>query len=124
MVGLTGQKVSLHKNIAQSFGEYYFYLYNLPDNPPSQTQLNNYLSSAHLPRLSSLQWGDLEVPITLEELQSAVGSAKPGKAASPDSYTILYYKTLLPLLGPHMVKTFNALGQSSSFPSVTLLAHI
>lgn len=35
-----------------------------------------------------------------------------------------YYKALLSLLGPHMVKTFNTLGQFSSFPPATPLAHI
>lgn len=48
-----GEKVTLPKHIVQSFGDYYSSLYNLSDSSLSQTQLNNYLSSARLPCLSS-----------------------------------------------------------------------
>lgn len=48
-------------------------------------------------------------------------TVKSGKALDPNGITIQNYKTLLPLLGPHMIIVFNALGQS---PPATLLAHI
>lgn len=36
-----------------------------------------------------------ESPITLEELQLAIGTMKPRKDPGPDVYTIQYYKTFL-----------------------------
>lgn len=48
----------------------------------------------------------------------------PGKALGPDGFTLQYYQTLLPLLGPYMVKLFNALTLGVNFLSDTLKAHI
>lgn len=63
-----------------------------------------------MPQISSELRKELEAPISLEELQSAIGATKPGKAPGPDSFTLQYYKQLLPTLSPYMVKLFNALG--------------
>lgn len=49
---------------------------------------------------------------------------KPGKALGPDSYTIQYYKTFLPIIGPRMVTFFNVVGTGALFPRDTLKAHI
>lgn len=87
----------------------------------SPSAIEAYLSSAHL---SSPVCRELEAPITIKELQAAVRAVKLGKAPGPDGFTIQYYTTLMPLLGPRMLKVFNALGQSTSFPPATLLAHI
>lgn len=108
------------KEIAHEFGNLYSSLYNLfsPFLPPSA--IEEYLSSAHLSHLPSPVRQDLEAPISIGELQE-VGATKTEKAPGPDGFSILYYKTLL---GSHMLKVFNALGQSTSFPPATLLAHI
>lgn len=66
----------------------------------------------------------LEDPITLSELQIAIGNTKPGKAPGPDSFTIQYYKTLLPSLGNYLVKLFNDLGKGKTFHGSTLQAQI
>lgn len=49
---------------------------------------------------------------------------KPGKAPGPDSYTLQYYKTLLPILGPRLVTLFNWVGVDGAFARETLGAHI
>lgn len=66
----------------------------------------------------------LEDHITMEELQRAMGGMKPGKAPGPDGFTLQYYQALLPLLGPHMVRMFNGLGDGATLPRDTLRAHI
>lgn len=38
-----------------------------------------------------------------------------GKVPGPDSFTVQYYKLLLPTLGSYLVKMFNGLGDSISF---------
>lgn len=35
---------------------------------------------------------ELDAPITLLELQQALGSMKSGKAPGPDGFTVQYYK--------------------------------
>lgn len=120
-----GRKLSLpKKDEALAFGECYSSLYNLSTTPLSPSSIADYLSSARLCRLAFLLRRDLEAPIMMAELQAAVSAIKLGKSSGPDGFIIQYFKTLLPLLGAHMTKTFNALGQSSSFHPVTLLAHI
>lgn len=57
-----------------------------------------------MPRLSDADKDILEDPITIEELQGAVGATKQGKASGPDGLTARYYKTLLPSIAPYMVK--------------------
>lgn len=64
-----------------------------------------------MPTLSAETRDLLEEPITLPELQLAIGSTKPGKAPGPDGLTIQYYKTLLPSLGSHLIKLFNNLSE-------------
>lgn len=80
------------------------------------SSLEEYLFLAHLSRLPSPASRNLEAPKTMEELHTAVKADKPGKASGPDRINIQYYKALLPLLGPHMIKVFNALGQTTLFP--------
>lgn len=41
---------------------------------------------------------------------------KPGKAPGPDGYTVQYYKTLLPIIGPRMVTFFNSVGTGTTLP--------
>lgn len=92
----SGLKVTLPKYIAQSFGDYYSPLYNLPGSSQSQVQMDDNLASSHLPRLSSPQRQELETPIILEEVQAAMSLVKPSKAPGPDGFTVQYCKTLSP----------------------------
>lgn len=89
-----------------------------------QADIDEYILSSQMPSLPLEVQGDLDAPITLEELQLAVGAMKPGKATGPDGYTIQYYKTLLSITGPRMVTFFNAVGSETLFPRDTLKAHI
>lgn len=66
----------------------------------------------------------MDEPITLEEIQSAKGSIKLGKAPGLDGLTAQYYKALLPSLGKFMHKFFNSLGLGKTFSCDTLAAHI
>lgn len=66
----------------------------------------------------------LDEPITIEEIQSAIGAIKLGKAPCLNGLTAQYYKTLLPSLRNFMHKFFNSLGSNTTFPRDTLLAHI
>lgn len=66
----------------------------------------------------------LDDPITLSELQLAIGQTKLRQAPGPDGLTIQYYKTLLPSLGLYMVNLFNNLETANSFHETNLQAHI
>lgn len=76
----SGQKVSLPKHIAREFQEFYASLYNLQKDSPSQTQMADCLANSQMPKLSAEVSKLLEEPITLEAIQSAIGTTKLGKA--------------------------------------------
>lgn len=86
--------------------------------------MEEYLAYSQMPKLFAEVSRLLDEPITLEEIQSAIGYTKLGKAPGPDGFTISYYKTLLPSLGKFIHKFFNALGFNMTFPRDTLSAQI
>lgn len=122
--GENGQMISLPKDIAQRFREYYSSLYNLKSIPASRDSMEEYLSSARLFRLSSPDRNSLEAPITIEELSAVIKTVKHGKAPGPDGFTIQYYKNFFPLLGRYMTKAFNEIGRAAALPPDSLMAHI
>lgn len=98
-----GSKVSLPNQISQVFRDYYETLYNLPTPSNTSSIMEEYITSAQMPTLTSEDKADLDTPITAEELELAISSTKPGKAPGLDGFTLQYYKTLLLTLSPHMV---------------------
>lgn len=117
VVDCDGPKISLSKQIAQAFGNYYSLFYNLSGHPSVTITLwwLSLLSSPPLTFLSVAMWPG--GTITIEELQVAVRPTKPGKSPGLGGFTMQYYKVLLPLLGPYMVKMFNALTSKSLLSS-------
>lgn len=114
--GRDGQLIALPKDIAKTFGEFYSSLYNLTPPSSSPSVLEEYLSSSCLARLPSPVRSSLEAPITIEELMTVIKTVKSGKAPGPDGFTLQYYKNYLSVLGAHMIKMFNALGQTTTLP--------
>lgn len=67
---------------------------------PDQAEMEEYLTSSEMPSLTTIVQEELESPITLEEVQTAIRLAKTGKAPGPDGLSVQYYKSLMPELGP------------------------
>lgn len=87
----------LPKHIAQSSCDFYSSLYNLNLDPPSPPRITDYLEASGMPlALSSPVRQELEVLIMLVELQTAVGSAKSGKAPGQDGFMAQYYNLWVP----------------------------
>lgn len=118
------QKITLPARISEAFRDFYAFLYNLPSTMKSQTLMDEYVHSSQMPTISPEIIADLDAPISLEELKRAVGSTKLGKAPGPDSFSLQYYRTLFPILGPHMVDLYNGLGKDVTLPRDTLKAHV
>lgn len=116
---ITDTKVSLPRQIANSFKEYYETLYSLPSVPRAQSRMEAYVSSSQIPTLTPENIADLDSPITQEELTLALKSAKPDKAPGPDGLTLPYYKTLFSSLNTHMISFFNAIGPQTAFSNDT-----
>lgn len=100
-------------DIVREFQEFYKSLYNLQTKPPTQAQIDLYLSRSLMPRISDADRDNLENPITMEELQGAVRATKLGKEPGPDGLTAQYYKTLFPSLAHYIIKLFTERGKGS-----------
>lgn len=105
----SGNRTAMPIQIAREFQDYYSSLYNLPKQQTNDNDIRDYLNLSDIPKLLEETGAALEEPITLMELQNTIKGMKPGKAPGPDGFTLQYYQTLLPILGPHMVKLFNHL---------------
>uniref|UniRef100_A0A8C5QK57 Reverse transcriptase domain-containing protein n=1 Tax=Leptobrachium leishanense TaxID=445787 RepID=A0A8C5QK57_9ANUR len=111
-------------DISTAFLSYYKSLYNLHDTPPPSEAIGNYLRDSYDSTISKETREALDAPFTMEELALAVKSMKTGKSPGPDGFTMGYYKTFLPSLGPHFLQAFNSLDEHSSIPQSALLATI
>lgn len=98
----SGQKHTLPHDIVGEFREFYASLYNLQTPALSQSRIEDYLTNSGIPRLYAEVGELLEEPIAIAEIQSAIGTAKLGKAPGPDGLTAQYFKTLLPSLEKFM----------------------
>lgn len=114
IMGSEGRKSTLPKQITQKFEELYSSLYNLQQDMPDQLTIDEYLISSGMPGLTNMTQKELDLPITLEELQKAVNSSKPSKSLGSDGFTVYYYKQLMAILGPYLVKMFNGLSDLTS----------
>lgn len=119
-----GTRATFPTQITEEFRQFYSRLYNLPQATSSINEIENYIMSSQMTSLPQEIRDDLESPITLTELQTAIKTMKPGKAPGPNGYTLQYYKTLFPTLGPRMVTLFNKIGEGKAFARETLGAHI
>lgn len=97
---------------------------NLKNGSTSRLTMDKYVAASQLPQFSSEIRKELDALITMEELQKTVGEMKPGKAPGPNGFTLQYYQTFLPKIGPYMVKLFNTLNSDTNLPNDTLRAYI
>lgn len=118
------QRIALPMEISKAFRDFYASLYKIPSVTNPQTLIDEYVQSAQIPTITPEIKMELDKPISLEELTSAVNSTKPGKAPGPDGLTLQYYRTLLPILGPFMVDLFNGLGNDETLPRDMSKAYI
>lgn len=122
--------VNSSQAIAKAFRDYYTSLYQIEGHTPTSTIPNGgetvkeYIVASGMPRLPEEGAGDLDGPITTEELRKALKSLKPGKAPGPDGFTLLYYKTFIEKLAPKFLAAFNSIRDGQMMPAETLMAHI
>lgn len=114
--------------IANAFAKYFPYLYNLHtdnDTPqPSDASIQSFLESLHLPTLKADQLQSLNATITKQEITQAIKSLPPHKSPGADGFSTEYYKTFQHILIPYLCRMFNAVIQTSFFPSEMLQAVI
>lgn len=125
-----GQKLNTSSDMAEEFRSFYTGLYNLdrPQSVDSPTEGSHtpqsYLAASGMPSLPDNVREELEEPLTVAELGSALASSKPKKAPGPDGLTPVYYKTFFDILSKPLVSALNTITEGNSFPVDTLRAYI
>lgn len=105
----SGDKVSIPEQIGEVFKDYYASLYGIHNNlersvpEKIRQKITEYLDLAALPRLSDQALTDLEKTISTKELDLVLKDTPTGKAASPDCYSLTYYRTFMDKLNTHFL---------------------
>lgn len=106
--------------IAEQFQAYYTELYNLKSTTNTQMSLSTRATciqdflqlnkSSTVPEDVAQQ---LELPLTLDEMDNALKQMKVGKSPGPDGFSVPYYKSFTKILLPRFLKAFNLVSQES-----------
>uniref|UniRef100_A0A803JPQ3 Reverse transcriptase domain-containing protein n=1 Tax=Xenopus tropicalis TaxID=8364 RepID=A0A803JPQ3_XENTR len=101
--------------IAETFAKYYENLYK---STTSHTihQLNRYLDSSAIPTISPTERAWLDLPITVQEIVSAIQSLPSNKTPGLDGLPPDWYKSLNKTIAPRLLETFQAAWDSQSLP--------
>lgn len=102
--------------INKIFEEYYTKLYS-SDLNPNQEDINQFLDNIPLPKLNTDQINSLELPITEEELHSALNHMQNNKAPGPDGFPAEFYKHFWSTLFPLFSRTITEIKQNAKIPS-------
>lgn len=92
--------------IKNCFKDYYEKLYSQPQ-VDNDDKLDSMLQALTLPTVTEDQNSVLKLPISAEELSSAINRLKSGKSPGSDGFTSAWYKCLKEPLIPILLKTFN-----------------
>lgn len=126
----TGDTLVTTDDISDHFVQYFSKLYNLPTTlPPAATSdrmtaITDFLAQYCPSPLSSDESSDLDLPLSGEEILTALKQMKPGKSPGPDGLTVSYYKSFPGTLVPHLTKAFNNLSPTSNTMRDILEAHV
>lgn len=90
-------------DINKTFVEFYTSLYTSDSPPPP----DNILDTITFPQISVESAEALGLPITILEVQEAIGSLQSSKSPGPDGFTTEYYKTFSLILSPFLKDMYN-----------------
>lgn len=95
-----------HSDIANAFVAFYSDLYSSRVNF-GREEVQEYLAPIPLLELSGEALGELELPITVEEIISAISSLNPNKTPGMDSLPVEWYGTYSESLAPKLLEMYN-----------------
>ena len=111
------------QEINNTFREFYQTLYSSQKNP-SDLDIDTFLNTINLPKLTEEQIQSLEAPILIEELHKALQHMSDGKAPGPDGYPVEFYKEFWPLISPTLFKMIVNIKESRTLPPCMNCANI
>lgn len=115
----SGNILATSEDIADQFVQYFSKLDNLPTsqstaNPNDRTAaIQDFLQQYSTTPLTIEELTGLDLPLSVEEILTALKQLKTGKSPGPDSMTVSYYKSFPDTLIPQLIKAFNNLSPSN-----------
>lgn len=115
--------VNTPEKVLQALAAFYEELYR-PGTSYTSEDLEQYLEQTDFPKLNEGQRADLECPLTVEELQTAVRSFPNCKAPGEDGIPMEIYKQYLTELLPQLFRVFNRSREEGHLPISMTRANI
>lgn len=103
------------QTINDRFKNYYAALYTSETSSDTQG-IDNFFSTLEIPSVSPDLVDNLEMPISIEELSTAISSMQSGKCPGPDGYPIEFYKKFQHKLAPVLIDMYNESFRSLKLP--------
>lgn len=111
----SGRLLSDPRDINRCFASYYEDLYSSRVQY-SADELQTYIDAIELPCLSVAARQRLDAPLTLKEIQTAIGSLQSGKTPGDDGFPVEFYKEHVDTLAIRLLEVLNASFDSDSLP--------
>lgn len=103
------------QQINDQFKNYYSHLYT-SEAHGGISELDSFFQNLPIPSLDATSASDLEQPITLDEISSAIRAMQSGKCPGPDGFPVEFYKKFSGLLTPLLLEMLNESFTSSCLP--------
>lgn len=101
-------------DINKQFKKFYEKLYTSETN--NKANISHFFDTIEMPNISDQDKDNLELPISIKEIEQAIKQIKSGKAPGPDGFIIEFYKTFSHKLSPIFKKVFIEITEQKSLP--------
>ena len=109
-------KTSDSLEINNAFKDFYISFYATKQTSTSLDFNNLFLNNLDIPSIGEVAADKLDLPITVEELNSAVRTLQSGKCPGPDGYPIKFYKMFCLQLSPLLLEMYNESFENGLLP--------
>lgn len=104
------------QDINNIFRNFYSNLYS-PTHQPTQSEIDTFLNSLTLPKLTAEQTNILDAPLTLNELTKALNKIPSNKSPGPDGLPAEFYRHFWDILSPLFNRVIIEIKRSSTIPT-------
>ncbi|PIO23924.1 hypothetical protein AB205_0061220 [Aquarana catesbeiana] len=115
-------------DIAEEFRSYFTSLYKVRQGGVGtlerEEKMDEFIREAGLPSLSDSDAKELDGPITVEEIETALKASPSGKSPGPDGFTSYFYKKCKESLIPKLCQIWNRVGGQEELCEGALMASV
>ena len=110
----SNQIISDPQKINEVFKTYYSMLYT--SQPTDEAKMKDFLDQLNFPTINVEGKNNLEKPIEIQEITTAIKLLASGRAPGPDGFTMDFYKKFSNKLAPILLEVFNEALEKKALP--------